>query len=316
MNDSSADSSTFETASTVPSPSPVSVSSTRQEYHWHWKGKPVTIAYEVLGNGRPILLLPALSSVSTRCEMRALAELLSHKYQTIIPDWPGFGESERRAFNYSPALFTAFLSEFVQALFREPVVVIAAGHAGGYVMQLAQRQPAPWSWVVLTAPTWRGPLPTAMGEHRGVYRFLKTLIYSPILGQILYLLNTLPPFLRLMYRRHVYTDRKNITRSLMRQKWRTTQRRNARFASASFVTGGLDTIRDREQWLSLFQPLPVPVLMAIGEQMPPKSRAEVEILAHFSSAQVYRMPGSLGLHEEYPGVLADGILPFLDKYLS
>lgn len=312
MNDSSA----FETASTANPTTLLSIGGTLQEYHWRWKGKPVTIAYEVLGEGQPILLLPALSSVSTRAEMRELAELLSHKYQAIVVDWPGFGESERRAFNYSPALLQSFLSEFVQALFSEPVVVIAAGHAAGYVMQMAQRRPAPWSWVVLTAPTWRGPLPTAMGEHRGVYRFLKSLIYSPILGQILYLLNTLPPFLRLMYRRHVYADRKNITRSLMRQKGRAAHRRNARFASATFVTGGLDTIRDREEWLSLFQPLPVPVLMAIGEQMPPKSRAEVEILAHFSSAQVYRMPGSLGLHEEYPRVLADGILPFLDKYLS
>lgn len=248
--------------------------------------------------------------------MLGLANLLAAKYQVFAIDWVGFGQSSRPAISYTPALYQAMLRDFVGSIFSEPVVVIAAGHAAGYVMKLAERNPTPWSWVVLTAPTWRGPLPTAMGEHRWFYSRLRSLINTPILGQLLYLLNTLPPFLRFMYKRHVYADRKNLSRSLMRQKHRTTQQRGARFGSAAFVTGGLDTIRNSEEWLSLFQPLPVPVMMVIGDQMPPKSRAELEVLAHFSAVQVYRMPGSLGLHEEYPDKLADGLLPFLDKYLS
>lgn len=304
------------TTSLIESPPGVGIGGILQEYGWSWQGKPVTAIYEVLGEGQPILLLPAFSSVSTRSELKELAQILANKYQVIALDWIGFGQSARPAIKYSPNLYRAFLRNFVQTMFEQPVVVIAAGHAAGYVMQLAQTQPCPWSWVVLTAPTWRGPLPTAMGEKRWFYRFLQSLIETPILGQFLYLLNISPLFLRLMYGRHVYADRRNITRAVIQQKSRTTHKRNARFASAAFVTGALDPTRNREEWLSWFQPLPVPVLMVIGDNMPPKSRSELEVLAHFSGVQVYRMPGSLGLHEEYPTLLAEGFLPFLDKYLS
>ncbi len=289
------------------------------EYRWRWQNKSLTITYEVLGTGdTSVLLLPALSTVSSREEMRGLADaLLADGYRVVMLDWPGFGQSSRPWINYQPKVYHALLRDFVQAVFTTPVVVIAAGHTAGYVMELAQKKPSPWSWVVLVSPTWRGPLPTAMGEHRWFYRILKQLIYFPLIGQFLYLLNTLPPFLRFMYRRHVFGDASHISRELMRQKWRTTQRSGGRFASASFVTGALDPIKTREQWLTWFQPLPpVPVLMVIGEQTPPKSREEMEVVALFSAVQVLRLPGSLGLHEEYADQLAAEILPFLKKLLS
>ncbi len=287
-----------------------------REFRWSWKKRPVSVVYEVIGTGHPLLLLPAFSSVSTRLEMAELARLLAAEYQVFVLDWPGFGQSARPAIAYSPAVYRTLLKDFVRSTFEQPVVVIAAGHAAGYVMELAQRQPIPWSWVVLTAPTWRGPFPTAFGDNRWLYDLLYRFIQFPIIGHLLYALNTFPPFLRLMMRRHVFVEPQHITRNLMQQKWRTTQRRGARFASAAFVTGNLDLIRTQEEWLSWFQPLPVPTMIVIGEEMPPRSRAEVEVLAHFSAVQVYRMPGSLGLHEEYPKQLAEGILPFLGKYLS
>jgi pimeloyl-ACP methyl ester carboxylesterase len=302
-------------ASTISaSPETPLLGGTVQSYHWSYKGKSITATYEVLGSGKPVLLLPAFSTISTRAEMRGLAEILSDRYQVVALDWVGFGQSDRPALPYTPAFYQTFLKDFVRSVFAEPVVVIAAGHAVNAVMELATRTPAPWSWVVLVAPTWRGPLPTAMGERRGFYKGLQRAIGLPILGQFLYWLTTLPPFLRLMSGRHVLADRKHLTRDWMTQKWRTTQKRGARFASSAFVTGGLDALRNQEQWLTWFQPLPLPVLIVIGEQIPPKSRAEMEVLAHFTGVQVYRMPGSLGLHEEYPEALAEAVLPFLNKW--
>jgi pimeloyl-ACP methyl ester carboxylesterase len=231
----------------------------------------------------------------------------------------GFGQSSRPGFRYSPALYRAFLKDFVRGVFREPVVVIAAGHAAGYVMELSQKSNAPWKWMVLVAPTWRGPLPTAMGEHRWFYNTLRFLIRLPLVGQFLYFLNTTPPFLRWMYGRHVFADSTHLTKELLKEKWRTTQQRGARFASAAFVTGALDPVRKRGQFFEYFQPpLSAPVMLVIGEQTPVKSLEEMEVIAHFSGIglQLLRLPGSLGLHEEYADQLADGILPFLNKYLS
>ncbi|MBW4527656.1 MAG: alpha/beta hydrolase [Phormidium tanganyikae FI6-MK23] len=294
---------------------PIGIGGTVREHHWSWKGKPLTLVYEMMGEGKPILLLPALSSVSSRSEMRGLAKQLADNYQVYAIDWVGFGDSSRPSIQYTPALYETCLRSFVQTMFSEPVVVIAAGHSAGYVMELAQRQ-QPWEWVVLVCPTWRGPLPTAMGEYRWAYRLLQGLIGLPLVGQFLYLLNTTRGFLKMMYERHVFADKQNVTPDLLDRKWKTTKRKRARFASAAFVTGALDQVRSSQDWFNWFQPLPVPVMMVIGEEMPAKSRQEVEILAHFSGVQVYRMPGSLGLHEEYPEQLAAGILAFLEKYRS
>ncbi len=286
-----------------------------QSYSWRWQGNTIVATYEVLGTGQPILLLPALSTISSRDELRGLAAYLAQKHQVFLLDWIGFGDSDRPNMAYSPAVYKAFLRDFVQTTFKGPIVVMAAGHSAGYVMELAQKHL--WSWVVLLAPTWRGPLPTMMGEQRRrCYRVVQQMINLPILGQFLYFLNTTGILLRFMIGRHVFCDRVHITRDLIRQKRRIARRRGARFASAAFVTGALDPLRSRAEWILEFQPLPVPVMVVIGDHLPPKSREEMEVLAHFTSVQVYRTQGSLGLHEEYPEQVADGVLPFLDKYLS
>jgi pimeloyl-ACP methyl ester carboxylesterase len=281
-------------------------------FSWVWQNQTYPITYEIRGKGAPVLLLPAFSTVSSRSEMQGLAEHLSTRFQVVAIDWLGFGQSARPAVDYCPALYQQFLQDFVQARFTTPISVIAAGHAAGYVMHLAHQSPETWSKIVLVAPTWRGPLPT-MGMPTAVADAIRQLVRSPILGQFLYKLNTHPAFLRWMYRRHVYTDATRLTPALLTQKWSSTQMPGGRFAPAAFVTGGLDPVRQRTDFLSTFQSLSAPVLVIIGEQTPPKSRAEMEILAHVAGIQTHRMTGTLGLHEEHATALAAIVLPFLQK---
>jgi pimeloyl-ACP methyl ester carboxylesterase len=293
------------------------IENSAQIYDWRWEKQAISIAYEVMGTGSPILLLPALSTISSRDELRELGKLLSTNHKVYILDWVGFGESDRPNIKYEPKVFRGLLRSFVRETFSEPVVVMAAGHTAGYVMDLVAEAPSPWSWVVLLAPTWRGPLPSMMGDGKKKrYRAIQGLINLPIIGQFLYWLNTTNGFLRFMMTRHVYANPANITPEVLRSKRTITQAKGARFASAAFVTGALDGVRSSEDWLKYFQPLRLPVLMVIGEQMPPKSRKEDEIVANFSGVQVVRTPGSLSLHEEYPEIVFAEISPFLEKYLS
>lgn len=281
-----------------------------QQYLWTWQGQQLPVIYETLGQGPSVLLLPAFSTVSTRAEMRGLAERLAPKFQVTALDWPGFGQSPRLPLDYQPALYHQFLQDFVKAVFDQPVAVVAAGHAAGYAMRLAQ-QPNVFSRVVLVAPTWRGPFPS-MGEHRQLYRMLKNVVRSPLIGQALYKLNTTPSFLSLMYRRHVYADAAKVTPEFVEKRWRTTQQPGARFGPAAFVTGALDPVHHQKEFLSWLQPLPLPLMVIIGEQTPPKSRMEMEVLAALPEVRMQVLPGSLGLHEENPAALAEKILPFLE----
>ena len=59
---------------------------------WNWKGDAIRVGYDLLGKGPTLLLLPALSSISTRHEMRPLQERLASAFSTITIDWPGFGD--------------------------------------------------------------------------------------------------------------------------------------------------------------------------------------------------------------------------------
>ncbi len=280
-------------------------------YQWSWQGQTLSIAYETQGTGKPILLLPAFSTVSSRTEMSGLAALLKSQFQVTTVDFPGFGDSARPRLDYAPPLYRQFLADFVRDIYPSPVTIIAAGHAAGYALNLAATVPNSVSELVLAAPTWRGPLPTMARGQKPWFAGVRALIRTPILGQFLYQLNTTPSFLAFMYRRHVYADANKLTPDLLTQKRQLTQQPGARFGAAAFVTGGLDPYLDRSEAISHLQSLTIPVLIAIGQSSPPKSTAEMQALAAVPNIVSHTLPGTLGLHEEYPSELYEVILPFL-----
>jgi hypothetical protein len=62
---------------------------------WRWRGQLIEVRFDTRGSGPTVLMLPALSSISTRGEMRA--EQLASTFTTIAFDWPGFGDLPRPA---------------------------------------------------------------------------------------------------------------------------------------------------------------------------------------------------------------------------
>ena len=86
----------------------------------------------------------------------------------------------------------------------------------------------------------------------------------------------------------------------------------ARFASVRFVTGKLDPLSTRNEFLDAAQRSPVPLLIVYGTQTPARSRAEMEALASVPSICSAKLPlGKLSVHEEFPGLVAEAVEPFL-----
>lgn len=287
------------------------VAATASEYQWYWQEQPLSIAYETVGIGEPILLLPSFSTVSSRTEMSGLAKRLKSQFQVTSIDFPGFGDSARPRLDYAPSLYRQFLADFVRDNYTSSVRIVAAGHAAGYALNLAATVPNIVSKLVLVAPTWRGPLPTMARGQKPWLKGVRELIRTPILGQFLYQLTTTPSFLEFMYRRHVYSDISKLTPDLLARKRQLTQQSGARYGAAAFVTGGLDPYLDRSAAIAHLQSLSIPVLVAIGENSPPKSKAEMLALSEVTNVISHTLPGTLGLHEEYPAELYEVILPFL-----
>jgi pimeloyl-ACP methyl ester carboxylesterase len=244
--------------------------------------------------------------------MRPLAEHLATRgCGCVLVDWPGFGGSMRGRLGYGPTLYHHFLAGFATSVVPKGAAVVAAGHAACYALVLAQDRPGVSSHTVLLAPTWRGPLPTAMGEHPRAYAWARRLVGMPVIGEALYRLNTLRSVIGLMYRRHVYAEASRVTPAFVAKKQNVARRPGARFASVAFVTGQLDPVSDRGAFLALFEPPPVPILVFCGNATPPRSKAEMAALAERSGIDLRWMPGSLGLHEEYAKIIADPIVRFV-----
>ena len=96
---------------------------------WNWESQVVRVGVDRLGAGPTVLLLPALSSISTRREMRLVQERLASNFTTVAIDWPGFGDAPRPAIQWRPDSYLAFLRHVLTEVVPRPLATVAAGHA-------------------------------------------------------------------------------------------------------------------------------------------------------------------------------------------
>lgn len=277
---------------------------------WSWGGEPVRIGHTRLGEGRPALLLPALSSISTRREMEPLQARLAKSFDTLSIDWPGFGGRPRPRVDWTPEAMSAFLDFVLTEVRPRPELLVAAGHGAGYVLRRAARDPQIAGRIVLVAPTWRGPFPTMMKGERPWFAKVRRLVDTPAIGPLVYKLNVNDIVIRRMAAGHVYADKAWLSPERMAQKRAVTTARGARHGSARFVTGALDPFDSREGFLKAAQDSAAPIRVVYGAATPPKSKAEIEALRDIEGVEVVELPqGKLSLYEEFPDLVAKAILP-------
>jgi pimeloyl-ACP methyl ester carboxylesterase len=283
-----------------------------RELRWAWQGSQITLGLDEAGTGRLVLLLPALSSISTRTEMHPLMERLASRFRVIALDWPGFGTALRPDVRWRPDALSAFLHHALQSLGVRPHAVVAAGHAATYVLHHAAHQPGCADRLVLIAPAWRGPLPTMAGGDRPFFAKIRRAVELPVLGPALYRLNVSSFVIRRMVAGHVYSDAAFLSGRRLVEKRKVVDAKGARFASVAFVTGALDRVASRAEFLALAGSAGVPILLIHGGETPRRSLAEMEALAQLPGVQTARLErGKLSVYEEFPDATIAAMLPFL-----
>jgi pimeloyl-ACP methyl ester carboxylesterase len=279
---------------------------------WNWEGKEVRLGYDRVGVGPSVLLLPALSSISTRREMQPLQERLAPSYSTVAVDWPGFGDKPRPPIAWRPKAYTAFLRYVLTDLCPHPAATVAAGHAASYALAVAAASQQATGFLCLIAPTWRGPLPTMMGGRRGLGSWIARVGDLRVLGQLLYRLNVNIPVVRMMARGHVYADPTWLVDERLAQKLAVVSAPGARHASIRFVTGMLDPMLSRSSFIETARRVQGPVLVIYGAGTPRRSKAEMMALLALPQVRSVELPtGKLGIHEEFPDAVAEAIMTFL-----
>ena len=100
---------------------------------WQCDGMSIELGADWSGQGPLVLLLPALSSISTRREMHPLQERLCANW-TVTIDWPGFGDRPRAPHDWRPEIYSDFLSYLTGTVLPPVHAVIAAGHAATFAI--------------------------------------------------------------------------------------------------------------------------------------------------------------------------------------
>jgi pimeloyl-ACP methyl ester carboxylesterase len=292
----------------------MSLAKVEHEIVWTWAGKTIQVGLERHGAGPILLLLPALSSISTRSEMRPLQQCLASSFTTVSVDWPGFGDQPKPRVDWRPEAYSAFLNHLVTRVLPSPFATVAAGHAAGYVLVQAATVPGSMGRLCLVAPTWRGPLPTMMGKRNAGFLRIIRAVDHPLLGPLLYRLNVNRFIVRMMGRGHVYADPNWLSGSRLAEKLAVTRTAGARHASVRFVVGELDPVRSRAELLALAERIANLILVLYGAGTPPKSKAEMEAFAALPNIRTAILSsGKLSVHEEFPDAVANAVKSFLTE---
>jgi pimeloyl-ACP methyl ester carboxylesterase len=284
---------------------------------WSYADQQIELGFSALGDGPLILLLPALSSISSRYEMRGLQERLARRFATVAIDWPGFGDQPRPHVAWAPEVYVQYLQHVLTQVAPRPFATVAAGHAAGYALRAAADMPGATGRLCLIAPTWRGPLPTMMNGRRDIGEHIARAAEWPVVGPLLYRLNVNRASLRMMARGHVYSDPNWLAGERLAQKMAVVTAAGAWSGSIRFVTGMLDPMQDSTTFLDTARQVHEPILVIYGAETPRRSKAEMQGLAQFAYVTLVELPaGKLAVHEEFPDAVAEQILAFADKAMT
>ncbi|KAG6500776.1 uncharacterized protein LOC121997334 [Zingiber officinale] len=320
-------------------PSPVLDSTSRSKTgKWEWKfnGNSVNVYFEEheaesAANAKQILLVPTISDVSTVDEWRTVAKDIvaregDVRCRATIVDWPGLGYSDRPSLEYNADVMQNFLEQFINApdgpLANSggELVIFGGGHAATIALRAAGKGSINPASIAAVAPTWAGPLPIVFGRGSDMetrYGLLRGTLRAPAVGWMMYnMLVSNEKSIKSQYESHVYANPENVTPSIVESRYALTKRKGARYVPAAFLTGQLDPVKSREEFLQLFAELEgkTTILVVSSANAPKRSKAEMEALKGAEGVTKFvEVPGALLPQEEYPLAVAEELYKFLEE---
>ncbi|XP_020590321.1 uncharacterized protein LOC110031459 [Phalaenopsis equestris] len=312
------------------------ISTKSGNWRWRFQGTTININYEEHkeennANEKSILMIPTISDVSTVEEWSVVAkDIVGRKgnvnWRATIVDWPGLGDSERPLLNYNADVMENFLFQLINEAdsplrnSNEDLVIVGGGHAATLALRAAVKGKVKPSAIAAVAPTWSGPLPIVFGRSSTMesrYGLLRGTLRAPAVGWMMYnVLVSNEKAIESQYKSHVYADPNNVTPSVIKSRYALTKRKGARYVPAAFLTGLLDPVKTRDEFLDLFAELDgkIPILVVSAKNAPKRSKAEIDALKGAKGVTKFvEVPGALLPQEEYPLRVAEELSQFLQS---
>lgn len=198
---------------------------------YRWRG--FDVAYTTAGDplNPDLLLCHGINAAGSSAEFRYVVDALAETHHVIVPDFPGFGASDRPPIHYDGELYVDFIGDFVRDRTDRPIVV-ASSLSGTYAVAAADRYDIDLEQFVLICPT-----AATIPGRRG---WLRSLVRLPILGEVIHNALVSKPAIRYFLDDHGVANAAVITDEWVADDWASAHRPGARFATASFLGGFLD----------------------------------------------------------------------------
>ncbi len=260
-----------------------------------WRG--IETAYTARGDpsNPDVVLLHDVGIVGSGIEFRALADELVSEYHLLVPEFPGYGRSDRPPLRYSSSLYKSFLRAFLRDVPETPTVV-ASGLTGSYATEAAAELPL--RRVVLIGPR---------DETVGHNSMRHTLFRSRGLGTAAYNALSSRPAIRYRERtRHIY-DPDAVNPDRVEYLWNSAHQPGGRFAPAARVSGALDPGCTLE---TLLEEANAPVTLVWGREATTGPLARGRELAEATDTRLLVVDYARGRpHLEHPEIVGNLLAP-------
>jgi pimeloyl-ACP methyl ester carboxylesterase len=261
----------------------------------------------------PVVLLHSLGPGHDVAEWEAAADLLADRHAVFALDLPGWGRSDAPA-AYRPGAFVEAIEEFLAGVVHEPAVVVAAGLAAAYALEVAARRPELVRALGLVGPQGLeaeiGRLGWMASAGRAGARQLASL---PLVGTTALDLATSRAALAHHLRHDVYATPERVDAALVEHHYRGSHLPRARRALAAYLAGRLRPTAAELADAAAAVVQPVWIAWGRAAVQPPVDCADLWLqrLPH-AALDVFEGSGSLP-HAESAAAFCRALEAFLDE---
>lgn len=222
------------------------------------------VAYTVKGHGQPLVLIHGIYVGASSFEFRRIFDQLARDFRVYSLDLLGFGHSDRPAVTYTPIVYEELIEDFVRQVVGgadQPVSIVASSLSAAFTIRVAARRPGLFARLILIEPT---GIENLTNEDESLGRLLgRVLARSPLVGQGIYNLICSRPSIRYLLRRQTYADPQMVSDDMIDLYHTMAHQPGGRFATASFISGSLNTPVASE-----YGQLQHPILLCWGKDSP------------------------------------------------
>ena len=271
---------------------PLAIDAERTDFQTQVAGR-LSYYSDVQASGTPLVLIHSVNAAASSFEMKKLFDLYRGERPVYALDLPGFGFSSRPDREYTPALFTEAILEFLQNQVGEPADVVALSLGSEFAARAAVEAPERFKSLTLISPTGLNTKREArasdkagkQGGSDGFYNVAS----NPLWARAFYDLIATPASIHYFLKDSFVGE---VPEELESYSYLSSHQPGAEHAPLYFISGKLFTPRVRQK---VYERLEVPTLVLFDKDGFVNFEKLPALLAANDKVKAFRLVPSKGL---------------------